>query len=64
MDRAHSAILYQIYNGDYGYLPEHLNVYRIPLLDFSVREPVELNIPLAIDFGTSSTTAGVYLDDL
>lgn len=64
MDRAHSAILYRIYNGDYGYLPEHLNVYRIPLLDFSVREPVELNIPLAIDFGTSSTTAGVYLDDL
>ncbi len=64
MDRAHSAVLYRIYNGDYGSLPEHLNVYQIPLLDFSVREPVELTIPLAIDFGTSNTAAGVYLDDL
>ena len=41
-----------------------LVVYRVPLLDFTVKEPVKLTMPLAIDFGTSNTTAGVYLDSL
>lgn len=64
MGKASSEIVYRIYSGEYSYMPEHLNVYYVPLLDFMVREPVDLEMPLAIDFGTSNTTAGVYLDSL
>lgn len=63
-DKANSEILFRIYNGEYSYIPDHLNAYHVPLLDFEVKEPIKLNMPLAIDFGTSNTTAGVYLDSL
>ena len=62
--RKESELLYQIYNGKYDYIPENLNVYRMPLLDFEIRKPVPLSMPVAMDFGTSNTTAGVYLDSL
>lgn len=39
-DKASSEALYRVYSGEQGFLPEHLNVYRAPLLDFEVREPV------------------------
>jgi hypothetical protein len=39
-----------------------LTAVAFPLLDFSVRQPLEALTPLAIDFGTSNTTAGIYLD--
>lgn len=64
MDKVNSEIVYRIYSGEHGYMPEHLSVYDVPLLDFTVRELADLNMPLAIDFGTSNTTAGVYLDSL
>lgn len=64
MDKTNSEIIYRIYNGDYNYMPEHLSVYCVPLLDFTIKDPVPLTMPLAIDFGTSNTTAGVYLDSL
>lgn len=64
MGRMESELLYRIYNGNYEYRPEHLNVCRLPLLDFEVRKPIPLSIPVAMDFGTSNTTAGVYLDNL
>lgn len=64
MDKANSEIIHRIYSSDHNYIPEHLSVYRVPLLDFCVKEPVPLTMPLAIDFGTSNTTAGVYLDSL
>lgn len=64
MDKGNSEMIHRIYSGDYNYVPEHLIVYRVPLLDFMVKEPVKLTMPLAIDFGTSNTTAGVYLDSL
>lgn len=62
MERRESELLYQIYNGRYDYVPQNLEVYRIPLLDFEVRKPIVLSLPMAMDFGTSNTTAGVYLD--
>ena len=43
-------------------MPEHIEVYSIPLIDFVVRKPVTLMLPMAIDFGSVNTTAGVYLD--
>lgn len=64
MGRRESELLYRIYSGKYDQIPEYLEVYRVPLLDFEVRKPVPLAMPMAMDFGTSSTTAGVYLDGL
>lgn len=64
MGRRESEQLYRIYSGKYDQIPEYLEVYRVPLLDFEVRKPVPLGMPMAMDFGTSSTTAGVYLDSL
>lgn len=64
MGRRESEMLYQIYTGKYDCIPEYMEVYRIPLLDFEVKKPVPLSMPIAMDFGTSNTTAGVYLDNL
>lgn len=57
-----SEWIYEIYNGQSRWNPEHLEVVQIPLLDFEVREPVELDMPVAIDFGSTNTTVGVCLN--
>lgn len=62
MDRAQSDWLYHLYEADFGTLPEHLSFYMVPVMDFQVRDLLEINMPLAIDFGTTNTTAGTYLD--
>ncbi len=62
VDRKCSEILYGIYYGKGGRLPERMEIYRIPLVDFEVREPAALPMPLAVDFGTANTVAGTYLD--
>jgi len=62
MERKESEMLYRLYQGKLAHVPEHLNVCRIPLLDFEVKKPVVLSMPLAMDFGTANTTAGLYLD--
>ncbi len=64
MDRRTSELLYRIYQGEIEVLPEKLAFYRVRLLDFTVRDPVELSMPLAVDFGSTNTTAGIYMDDL
>ncbi len=64
MDGRISEAVYGVYYGLRQKLPEHMKVYRIPLPDFEVRRPAALSLPLAIDFGSSSTTAGAYLDSL
>ncbi len=62
MGRRESDMLYEIYSGKREKYPEYLEVFRMPLLDFEVRKPIPLSMPLVIDFGTNSTAAGVYLD--
>lgn len=57
-----SECMYHLYYGEQTILPEHIEVYSIPLIDFVVRKPVMLMLPMAIDFGSVNTTAGVYLD--
>ena len=57
-----SESLYHLYYGEPTILPEHIEVYSIPLIDFVVRKPVTLMLPMAIDFGSVNTTGGVYLD--
>lgn len=57
----------RIFSFYYGYdeeFPTELTAYRIPLMDVEVREPIDLRMPLVIDFGSTNTTAGVYLDSL
>ena len=63
MDKAQSDLLYRIYHEDLPLLPEHLSFYMVGVLNFEVRTLIETAMPLAIDFGTSNTTAGIYLDD-
>ncbi len=62
MGKRESELLYRIYQGTYELLPRYLEGYRVPLVDFEVRQPVPLSMPMAIDFGSSNTTAGVFLD--
>lgn len=62
VDKRTSDELYRLYRGEGDTVPEHLRIWKIPLMDFQVKEPVSLPLPLAIDFGSVNTTAGVYLD--
>ena len=62
MGRRESELLYQIYKERRDFLPQYLEVCRALLLDFEVRKPISLPLPIAMDFGSSNTTAGVFLD--
>ena len=62
VDKRTSDELYRLYRDRQDVVPEHLKVWKIPLIDFQVKEPVSLSLPMAIDFGSVNTTAGVYLD--
>lgn len=62
MQQSQSEWLYHLYESGFDTLPGHLNFYMVPVMDFQVRELLEINMPLAIDFGTTNTTAGTYLD--
>ena len=50
-----------LYNGVGVSPPTEAQAYMIPLLAYEVCIPGEAPMPLAIDFGTSNTAAGVYL---
>lgn len=54
-----------LYNAYYN-IPQKsfaaLNYYKIPLVDLEIRQVEETGAILSIDFGTSNTTAGTYLD--
>ncbi len=62
MERTQSDWMYYFYEKDQELRPEHLDFYEVPVMDFQVRELLEMDMPLAIDFGTTNTTAGIYLD--
>ena len=63
MDRVQSDLLYNLYMEESSIVPEHLRFYAVPVLNFEVRPLLESRMPLAIDFGSSNTTAGIYLDN-
>ena len=56
--------VYAVYTGQLERLPPEARVYVVPLLDFLVLDPVEVTMPLAVDFGTSNTAAGFYMDNI
>ncbi|BCZ45178.1 hypothetical protein psyc5s11_12450 [Clostridium gelidum] len=57
-----SELLYDIYEGDVIEVDYSITFNSLPLLQFEVRPLKETTMPLAIDFGTSNTTAGIYID--
>jgi hypothetical protein len=56
-----SEFLYKIYYAEKHLPPARLEYYRIPLTDLEIRDMETTQTVLAIDFGTSNTTAGAYL---
>jgi len=57
-----SEYLYHTYYGERSLIPVHLHGYSVPVADLEIREILPTEQVLAIDFGTSNTTAGVYWD--
>lgn len=57
-----SEILYDTYEGDTIEVDYTMKFISIPILQFEVKPLNETKMPLAIDFGTSNTTAGIYID--
>lgn len=61
-ERKESERFYRIYEGKIKPGIEYVSVYSVPLLDFEIKMPVSLSVPIAVDFGSTNTAAGVYLD--
>jgi hypothetical protein len=60
--REDSDKLFALYQGKGDAPPTTISLWSEPLTDYSVRQPVEAPMPLAVDFGTTNTTAGAYVD--
>lgn len=60
--KVESELIYNVYNDETVPMPRNLKCYKLPLLNFEIKQPLETAQPLAIDFGTTNTTAGLYLD--
>lgn len=56
--------VFSIYIGEKTSLAPEILLYAIPLLDFLVLEPIQATMPLCVDFGTTNTAAGVYIDSM
>lgn len=61
-EKKESDILYQYYYDIEQKQNVIINYYKIPLADLEIRDVEETEAILSIDFGTSNTTAGAYLD--
>ncbi|WP_026888166.1 molecular chaperone [Clostridium beijerinckii] len=57
-----SEIIYDTYEGDNIEVDYNIKFTSLPILQFEVKPLKETKMPLAIDFGTSNTTAGIYID--
>jgi len=57
-----SDYLYKSYYEEEQLPPTQLYYYRIPVSELEIRELETTSAVLAIDFGTTNTTAGAYLD--
>ncbi|HEY2492970.1 MAG TPA: molecular chaperone [Paenibacillus sp.] len=56
-----SEYIYNTYYQVHDQPPANLQYYKIPLAELEIRELEETDAVLAIDFGTSNTTAGAFL---
>ena len=57
-----SEYIYKSYYQENPLPPTNLHYYKVPLPDLEIKQLETTNAILAIDFGTTNTTAGVYLD--
>jgi hypothetical protein len=57
-----SDYLYKSYYEEKKLPPTKLEYYKVPIIDLEVKGLEETKTVLCIDFGTSNTTAGAYLD--
>ncbi len=58
-----SEFLYDCYQGNVKNVPGRIEAVRIPLLNIEVKEVIDTDLPLVIDFGSSNTTMGICLPD-
>lgn len=61
--RNESEYLCKSYYADKELPPINLYYYMVPIGEFEIKELEETKTVLCIDFGTSNTTAGAYLDN-
>ncbi len=61
-EKKESDYLYNAYYGKEQKSYAAINYYKIPLVDLEIREAEYTEAILSIDFGTSNTAAGTYLD--
>lgn len=54
--------MYKTYYQEHPLPPTNLHYYKVPIPDLEIKELETTTAILAIDFGTTNTTAGVYLD--
>lgn len=57
-----SEYIYKNYYQEKELPPINLYYYKVPLIDFEIKKLEKTKSVLCIDFGTSNTTAGAYLD--
>lgn len=62
LDAKDSETIYKTYEGDTISVDITLRSAIMPLLQLELRPVEETAMPLAIDFGTSNTTAGIYIN--
>jgi hypothetical protein len=62
-DKEDSEYIYKTYYSDKPLPPVNIQYYKIPVVELEIRELEETDTALAIDFGTSNTTAGAYLSN-
>lgn len=61
-EKKESDYLYHAYYDNMPSTTFIMNYFKIPVADFEIRQTEETEAVLSIDFGTSNTTAGSYLD--
>ena len=63
MERETSEHIYHEYMGTSYEKDQSKDIlYKLSLMDFEVRELVALNMPVALDFGSTNTTVAIYAD--
>lgn len=61
MTRNISDQLFDLYEGNIAAMPVSPRMYRFNLLHFQVKKPIDLPMPLIIDFGYNNTAVAAYL---
>ena len=62
MDKESSEYLYDLYEGNVReVLSSRIKIGRMPLLNFIIKDPVVMPLPLVVDFGYQGVAVGTYL---